>query len=94
MGACGDAPVLLVNNKRMCSWMPPDKLDALIAELLGAATAARGAQANAPAPAGWSRRDSRRTFLDYGPDADPHGGAHRHATGGSPTTSRAAATRR
>ncbi len=21
MGACGDAPVVLVNNKRMCSWM-------------------------------------------------------------------------
>jgi len=33
MGACGDAPVLLVNNKRMCSWMHPDKLDALIGEL-------------------------------------------------------------
>jgi len=33
MGACGDAPVLLVNNKRMCSWMHPDKLDALLAEL-------------------------------------------------------------
>ncbi|NDP43319.1 MAG: NADH-quinone oxidoreductase subunit NuoE [Aromatoleum sp.] len=33
MGACGDAPVLLVNNKRMCSWMQPDKIDALIAEL-------------------------------------------------------------
>jgi NADH-quinone oxidoreductase subunit E len=33
MGACGDAPVLLVNNKRMESWMSPDKLDALIAEL-------------------------------------------------------------
>jgi NADH-quinone oxidoreductase subunit E len=33
MGACGDAPVLLVNNKRMCSWMKPDKLDALIGEL-------------------------------------------------------------
>ena len=32
-GACGDAPVLLVNNKRMCSWMDPDKLDALLAEL-------------------------------------------------------------
>jgi NADH-quinone oxidoreductase subunit E len=32
-GACGDAPVLLVNNKRMCSWMKPDKLDGLIAEL-------------------------------------------------------------
>ncbi|MEP7180678.1 MAG: NADH-quinone oxidoreductase subunit NuoE [Betaproteobacteria bacterium] len=36
MGACGDAPVLLVNNKRMCSWMHPDKLDALIAELSAA----------------------------------------------------------
>jgi len=36
MGACGDAPVLLVNNKRMCSWMRPDKLDALIAELRAA----------------------------------------------------------
>jgi NADH-quinone oxidoreductase subunit E len=33
MGACGDAPVLLVNNKRMESWMTPEKLDHLIAEL-------------------------------------------------------------
>jgi NADH-quinone oxidoreductase subunit E len=33
MGACGDAPVLLVDNKRMESWMTPDKLDALVAEL-------------------------------------------------------------
>ena len=33
MGACGDAPVLLVNNKRMCSWMSDDKLDSLIEEL-------------------------------------------------------------
>jgi NADH-quinone oxidoreductase subunit E len=33
MGACGDAPVVLVNNKRMCSWMRPDKLDGLLAEL-------------------------------------------------------------
>jgi NADH-quinone oxidoreductase subunit E len=40
MGACGDAPVLLVNNKRMCSWMHPDKLDALIAELQSAGAAA------------------------------------------------------
>jgi NADH-quinone oxidoreductase subunit E len=36
-GACGDAPVLLVNNKRMCSRMIPEKLDELLAEL-GAAT--------------------------------------------------------
>ncbi len=33
MGACGDAPVLLVNNKRMCSKMSQDKLDQLLAEL-------------------------------------------------------------
>ena len=33
MGACGDAPVLLVNNKRMCSFMSHAKLDALIEEL-------------------------------------------------------------
>ena len=33
MGACGDAPVLLVNNKRMCSFMPPEAIDALLDEL-------------------------------------------------------------
>ena len=33
LGACGDAPVLLVDNKRMCSHMSADKLDALIEEL-------------------------------------------------------------
>ena len=33
MGACADAPVLLVNNKRMCSLMSNTKLDQLIAEL-------------------------------------------------------------
>jgi len=33
MGACGDAPVMLVNNKRMCSWMSNDKIDALVDEL-------------------------------------------------------------
>ena len=32
-GACGDAPVLLVNNKRLCSWMRPEALDTLLAEL-------------------------------------------------------------
>ena len=34
-GACGDAPVLLVNNKRMCSWLSNEKIDELIAELRG-----------------------------------------------------------
>ena len=33
MGACGDAPVLLVDNKRMCSFMSNDKLDKLVEEL-------------------------------------------------------------
>ncbi len=33
LGACGDAPVLLVNNKRMCSFMDQAKLDALLADL-------------------------------------------------------------
>ena len=33
LGACGDAPVMLVNNHRMCSFMGADKLDALIDEL-------------------------------------------------------------
>jgi len=33
MGACGDAPVMLVNNKRMCSHMSKEKIDALVEEL-------------------------------------------------------------
>ena len=33
MGACGDAPVILVNNHRMCSHMSNEKLDALVEEL-------------------------------------------------------------
>jgi NADH-quinone oxidoreductase subunit E len=33
MGACGDAPVMIVNNKRMCSFMSNDKIDKLVEEL-------------------------------------------------------------
>jgi NADH-quinone oxidoreductase subunit E len=33
MGACGDAPVLLVNNKQMCSHMSNEKIDSLLEEL-------------------------------------------------------------
>ena len=33
MGACGDAPVMLVNNRRMCSSMLPEQIDQLLAEL-------------------------------------------------------------
>ncbi|MCE2990329.1 MAG: NADH-quinone oxidoreductase subunit NuoE [Burkholderiales bacterium] len=35
MGACGDAPVMTVNNKRMCSLMSKQKIDALVEELSG-----------------------------------------------------------
>jgi NADH-quinone oxidoreductase subunit E len=37
MGACGDAPVVLVNNKRMASFMNPGALDGLLDELATAA---------------------------------------------------------
>ncbi len=33
MGACGDAPVLIVNNKRMCIQMSDVRIDALLDEL-------------------------------------------------------------
>lgn len=33
MGACGDAPVLLHNNHRMCGFMTKEKIDRLLAEL-------------------------------------------------------------
>ena len=32
-GACGDAPVLLVNNKRMCSFMSNELIDKLLKDL-------------------------------------------------------------
>jgi NADH-quinone oxidoreductase subunit E len=33
MGACADAPVLLVNDRTMCSYMSDDKLDKLVDDL-------------------------------------------------------------
>jgi NADH-quinone oxidoreductase subunit E len=32
-GACGDAPVMLVDDKRMCSFMSNDRIDKLVEEL-------------------------------------------------------------
>jgi NADH-quinone oxidoreductase subunit E len=49
MGACGDAPVLLVNDRRMCSFLTPAKLDLLVDELSQAAERGEG---NQPAPTG------------------------------------------
>ena len=42
MGACGDAPVLIVNDRRMCSWMNAAKLDELVDELKAAAARGEG----------------------------------------------------
>lgn len=33
MGACGDAPVILINNHKMCSFMTPETIDKKLAEL-------------------------------------------------------------
>jgi NADH-quinone oxidoreductase subunit E len=43
-GACGDAPVALLNNKRMCSFLSEQRLDELLDELRR--------QANLPSPSG------------------------------------------
>ena len=36
LGACADAPVMLVNDRHMCSFMSTEKLDGLITELTAA----------------------------------------------------------
>ena len=33
MGVCGDAPAIIVNNTRLCSWMTRERIDALLDEL-------------------------------------------------------------
>ncbi|MCC7227212.1 MAG: NADH-quinone oxidoreductase subunit NuoE [Burkholderiaceae bacterium] len=40
MGACGDSPVLLVNNTHMCVRMAPGKIDEMISDLTAAAKGA------------------------------------------------------
>jgi NADH-quinone oxidoreductase subunit E len=42
MGACGDAPVLIVNDRRMMSFMSDAKLDELVDELREAARRGEG----------------------------------------------------
>lgn len=43
LGACGDAPVALVNDRRMCSFLSKDRLDAMIEQLREEARAQGGA---------------------------------------------------
>lgn len=40
LGACGDAPVMLVNDRTMCSYMTADKLDQMVESLKSAEEAA------------------------------------------------------
>lgn len=40
LGACADAPVMLVNDRNMCSFMSEDKLDQLVADLTATENAA------------------------------------------------------
>jgi NADH-quinone oxidoreductase subunit E len=42
MGACGDAPVLIVNDRRMCSFMDNARLDELVDDLSQAAERGEG----------------------------------------------------
>lgn len=42
MGACGDAPVLIVNDRRMCGFMSEAKLDELVGDLSAAADRGEG----------------------------------------------------
>ena len=42
LGACADAPVMLVNDRHMCSFMSHDKLDQLIEGLAAAEPNAKG----------------------------------------------------
>ena len=42
LGACGDAPVMIVDNKRMCSFMTPARIDALVEELAADGGAVKG----------------------------------------------------
>ena len=42
MGACGDAPVLIVNDRRMCSFMTNARLDELVDDLSQAADRGEG----------------------------------------------------
>lgn len=63
MGACGDAPVMLVNNARMQSSMSPEKIDALLAQLtLHSAQSPAGktdALTNQAAPTSHLQQDGR-----------------------------------
>jgi len=52
MGACGDAPVMIRNNRTMLSWMTPDRLDALVDTLRAECAAGQAGGVSGTAAAG------------------------------------------
>lgn len=44
LGACGDAPVMLVNDRRMASFMTPERIDALLDQMRKGELPASGAE--------------------------------------------------
>ena len=70
LGACADAPVLLVNDRQMVSFMSDERLDELVASLRRRERARRGMtclpdlsrfQATAPRPASTAATSARRS---------------------------------
>ena len=73
LGACGDAPVLLVNNKRMCSWMNAREARRARRRARGGGRARRGSAAGMEAT-----RDERAVRVPrLRARRDPDGGPHR-----------------
>ena len=68
-GACGDAPVILVNNKRMTSFMNPPQLDQLLDELSAAADRGEGAGTRKQTPSGEGPPGAARSDPAGGSDA-------------------------
>ena len=72
MGACGDAPVLIVNDRRMCSWMNDAKLDELVDRAL-----AGGGPRRRPSRASERRRERAFRIPELRSGRDPDGRAQR-----------------
>ncbi|HJU21891.1 MAG TPA: NAD(P)H-dependent oxidoreductase subunit E, partial [Casimicrobiaceae bacterium] len=64
-GACGDAPVLLVNNKKMEGFMNPPALDRLLDELSAAADRGEGPSRAASSASGGSAAAKPQAWGDH-----------------------------
>ena len=83
-GACGDAPVILVNNKRMTSFMNPPQLDQLLDELSAAGHRGEGPPRDASsAPSGGSAAAKPQAWGDHARGEGPPRDASSAPSGGS-----------